>query len=254
MRQHRALVIAVNFGTRSRREVREHARRLWGEMAEWLKHGTIPNDLQLKTDLSAPTFKFDAQHRVVLESKADMKKRGLKSPDAADALALTFKARIHERYQKNWLRSAPLGRIWKQQADYILPRRFRDTPSMRKPAGPERQADQQHADAGRAHAGQRPHVGPHLAGAPLVPPLGARRWPSQRERQRDVKRWLNAVEDVLREVLIRSNIYNCLAHIYGDLGTYCTAAMIVEEDAARSCAATPCRSAPSSSRPPRAAR
>jgi hypothetical protein len=98
MRQIGRAPIAVNFGTRSAVVKYANTRaRLWGEMAEWLKHGVIPNDLQLKTDLSAPTFKFDAQHRVVLESKADMKKRGLKSPDAGDALALTFYAPIPER-------------------------------------------------------------------------------------------------------------------------------------------------------------
>jgi hypothetical protein len=94
-------VIAVNFGSRSPNAKYANTRaRLWGEMSEWLKHGTIPNDLQLKTDLSAPTFKFDAQHRIVVESKADMKKRGLKSPDGGDALALTHysdvPARLHD--------------------------------------------------------------------------------------------------------------------------------------------------------------
>lgn len=91
MRQMGRAPIAVNFGTRSAVAKYANTRaRLWGEMAEWLKRGAIPNDLQLKTDLSAPTFKFDQMHRIVLESKSDMKKRGLKSPDAADALALTF--------------------------------------------------------------------------------------------------------------------------------------------------------------------
>jgi hypothetical protein len=98
MRQIGRSPIAVNFGTRSPIAKYANTRaRLWGEMAEWLKHGTIPNDLQLKTDLSAPTFKFDAQHRVVLESKADMKKRGLKSPDGGDSLALTFYADVPAR-------------------------------------------------------------------------------------------------------------------------------------------------------------
>lgn len=103
MRQLGKSPIAVNFGTRSAVAKYANTRaRLWGEMAEWLKHGHIPDDLQLKTDLSAPTFKFDAQHRVVLESKADMKKRGLKSPDAADALALTFAAPIPARYDDDF--------------------------------------------------------------------------------------------------------------------------------------------------------
>lgn len=102
MRQLGRSPVAVNFGTRSHIAKYANTRaRLWGEMADWLRHGVIPNDLQLKTDLSAPTFKFDAQHRIVLESKADMKKRGLKSPDAADALALTFAAPIAPRFKND---------------------------------------------------------------------------------------------------------------------------------------------------------
>jgi hypothetical protein len=98
MRQLGHAPIAVNFGTRSPIAKYANTRaRLWGEMKDWLKHGSLPNDLLLKTDLSAPTFKFDAQHRIVLESKADMKKRGLRSPDAADALALTFYSPVPAR-------------------------------------------------------------------------------------------------------------------------------------------------------------
>jgi hypothetical protein len=90
--------VAVNFGTRSPIAKYANTRaRLWGEMAEWLKTGCIPDSLQLKTDLSAPTFKFDIQQRIVLESKADMKKRGMASPDRADALALTFYSPIPAR-------------------------------------------------------------------------------------------------------------------------------------------------------------
>jgi hypothetical protein len=111
LRQLGRSVVAVNFGTRSFDAKYLNTRaRLWGETAEWLKHGAIPNDLQLKTDLSAPTFKFDAQQRIVLESKADMKKRGMKSPDGGDALALTFYAPVPERV------SDDLSRLMRQRA------------------------------------------------------------------------------------------------------------------------------------------
>lgn len=95
MRQLGCGAIDVNFGARSHVAKYANTRaRLWGEMGDWLVNGAIPDDLQLKADLVAPTFKFDALQRIVLESKADMKKRGLKSPDGADALALTFYAPI----------------------------------------------------------------------------------------------------------------------------------------------------------------
>ena len=65
-------------------------------MSEWLKEGSIPDDKELAEDLVSPTYQFDVQGRRKLESKKDMKKRGLRSPDAADALALTFSYRVNE--------------------------------------------------------------------------------------------------------------------------------------------------------------
>jgi hypothetical protein len=52
--------------------------------------GVIPNDPALKLDLCAPTYKFASSGKMALESKDDIKARGLPSPDLGDALALTF--------------------------------------------------------------------------------------------------------------------------------------------------------------------
>jgi hypothetical protein len=41
-------------------------------------------------DLTGPQYTYDSSRRMKLEPKEQMKKRGLKSPDRADALALTF--------------------------------------------------------------------------------------------------------------------------------------------------------------------
>ena len=54
-------------------------------------------DPELKSQLAAPTYKFDAAGRKVLEPKEKIKERGLKSPDMADALALTFAANVISR-------------------------------------------------------------------------------------------------------------------------------------------------------------
>jgi hypothetical protein len=62
----------------------------WARMKEWLKTGSIPDDIGLREELVAPEFYFDVQMRMLLESKADMQLRGVPSPDTADALALTF--------------------------------------------------------------------------------------------------------------------------------------------------------------------
>jgi len=52
----------------------------------------LPNDDILVGQLTAPKYKFDAAGRYVLESKDDMKKRGLSSPDRADVVAMLFES------------------------------------------------------------------------------------------------------------------------------------------------------------------
>lgn len=45
-----------------------------------------------------------------------------------------------------------------------------------------------------------------------------------------VKLYLKQVEDRMRSALVKSNLYNQLPTFYGDLGTFCTAALFMEED------------------------
>lgn len=52
----------------------------------------LPHDEVLIGQLTAPKYRFDASGRYVLESKEDMKKRGLASPDRADVVAMLFEA------------------------------------------------------------------------------------------------------------------------------------------------------------------
>jgi hypothetical protein len=63
---------------------------MWSEMKEWLVGASLPNDPDLETDLTGLQYGFRAGGELLLESKDDAKKRGIKSPDSADALALTF--------------------------------------------------------------------------------------------------------------------------------------------------------------------
>lgn len=46
----------------------------------------------------------------------------------------------------------------------------------------------------------------------------------------NVKSWLNVVSTRMSTVFLRSNLYNSLPVLYGDLGTFATSAMLVEED------------------------
>jgi hypothetical protein len=93
LRQLGHRVLEVNFGARATDSSRYANKRseMWDAVRAWLEAGgSIPNDPALKSDLTAPSYSFDAAGRMALEKKERDKERGLRSPDAADALALTF--------------------------------------------------------------------------------------------------------------------------------------------------------------------
>jgi hypothetical protein len=79
----------------TRRDSANMRTQMWLDLRDWLKSGgCIPNDPELKADLRAPHL-FLAESgsnagKYVLESKKDMKKRGLASPGKAEVLAYTF--------------------------------------------------------------------------------------------------------------------------------------------------------------------
>jgi hypothetical protein len=70
---------------------------MWGQMGDWLKTTPcrIPDTDTLHSDLVGPGYKFDSNSRLMIDRKEDMKKRGLRSPDEADALALTFASPVN---------------------------------------------------------------------------------------------------------------------------------------------------------------
>ena len=66
---------------------------LWHDMREWLAQDApvqIPDSDELLGDLTSLGYKFDSSGRLQIESKDELRKRGMKSPDTADALAITF--------------------------------------------------------------------------------------------------------------------------------------------------------------------
>ena len=81
---------------------------MWGEMKEWLKEGGSipPNDQALYDDIVGPEAIIDKNGRIQLESKKDMKERGLPSPNKGDALALTFAFRVTKKVNGNHRRVA----------------------------------------------------------------------------------------------------------------------------------------------------
>lgn len=93
LRQLGHAVTEVNFGGKADQPNQFLNKRaeMWWRVRDWIKGGgAIPNDPDLKQDMAAPIYWFDSAQRVQLEPKDDIKKRGLRSPDMADALALTF--------------------------------------------------------------------------------------------------------------------------------------------------------------------
>lgn len=92
---HSGVVEPINFGSAALDPNKFINRRaeMWWNLRDWLAGDVpvmIPDRDDLHTDLVGPQYKYDSRSRRKLESKDDMKKRGLRSSDCADALALTF--------------------------------------------------------------------------------------------------------------------------------------------------------------------
>lgn len=85
----------VNFGANSPDRHQANMRAyMWNKLRDWLEHGAIVGDTVLENDLTGPGADRNRREQLVLESKQDMVKRGIASPDNADALALTFAAHV----------------------------------------------------------------------------------------------------------------------------------------------------------------
>ena len=66
---------------------------MWGLLKEWLEDEAgcqIPDSDSLHSDLCGICYKLTSNSQLQMEAKKDMKKRGIRSPDEADALCLTF--------------------------------------------------------------------------------------------------------------------------------------------------------------------
>ena len=92
LKEQRYKIRGVNFGSKAKNQIMWGNKRaeMWGAMRDWLKTGSVPADRFLKSDLIGPKTKPDSKGTLFLESKKDMRSRGLASPDAADAIAVTF--------------------------------------------------------------------------------------------------------------------------------------------------------------------
>lgn len=94
-------VIGINNAERARNnEIYENKRaEMWWLMQEWFSDFPcrIPNDSALISDVTGPQPDVHSSGRKLLESKKNMAKRGIRSPDGGDALALTFAEPVAKR-------------------------------------------------------------------------------------------------------------------------------------------------------------
>ena len=102
LRMLKVPVIEVQFGAKSDRAFNtadtgtvyaNKRAEMWGSMRDWLAGGAIPEDDELARELISVEYGYaakDGRDAVLLEKKEDMRRRGLPSPDQADALAMTF--------------------------------------------------------------------------------------------------------------------------------------------------------------------
>lgn len=93
------IIKGIDFGGKSKAKQAKPDRsgpwniraEIYGKLRDFLvEGGAIPDDDDLAGDMSGPKTKYRANNDWLLESKTEMKARGLRSPDLADACALTF--------------------------------------------------------------------------------------------------------------------------------------------------------------------
>lgn len=114
---HGRIIVPVNFGSSALDPERYLNRRaeMWWTMRDWLTGDMpvmIPDTDALHSDLCAPQYKYNSIQRRQLESKEEMRKRGVRSPDAGDALALTFNGEpIRQPQETDTASSQPIDAV-----------------------------------------------------------------------------------------------------------------------------------------------
>jgi hypothetical protein len=105
--------VNVARSANSKDKYRNLRAELWSEMKNWLLQEMlvqIPDNDELHGDLCNLGYKYDSSGRLQIESKDDLKARGMPSPDTSDALALTFYSGFYEQVQEFAITSVPVHR------------------------------------------------------------------------------------------------------------------------------------------------
>jgi len=109
------VVVPVNFGSAPMDPVevlpggtkrpgpKNRRAEMWSRSRDWLEEeggADIPDRDSLQSDACGPSYHFDTNQRLLLESKEHMRSRGVRSPDEWDAVALTFAEPVHEEIER----------------------------------------------------------------------------------------------------------------------------------------------------------
>jgi hypothetical protein len=91
---YKEIVVPVNAGSKplDGKKYSNKRSEMWALCRDWLceEPCKIPDVDSLHADLCGIKYSFDSNSRLVMERKEDMKRRGVRSSDEADALCLTF--------------------------------------------------------------------------------------------------------------------------------------------------------------------
>lgn len=105
------IVVGVNFGGAPRKPPKTDENKkpipgplnrraeMWADSKEWLEDelgADIPDRDSLQADACGPGYRYNLNQMLVLESKEDMIKRGIRSPDEWDSIALTFAEPVND--------------------------------------------------------------------------------------------------------------------------------------------------------------
>lgn len=112
-------ITEVNFqASPGKPHYRNKRTEMWDKMKEWIAGGgKLPNNHELKTELSSSEYDFDENDKMYLNDKSEIKAKIDRSPDMADALALTFAFPVVSAYH----RENSIPNIQRRRQEYVLP-------------------------------------------------------------------------------------------------------------------------------------
>jgi hypothetical protein len=123
---YESIAVAVNFGGEPMEPItilengdkrpgpKNRRAEMYMRSLEWLKEPggvALPDSDAIQADACAPTYGYDANQRLIIESKEKMRARGVRSPDEWDAIILTFAEPVRERASRSPVHAKRIPRV-----------------------------------------------------------------------------------------------------------------------------------------------